>query len=128
MLRQLICGALAVTVLQGCSAIGLGIGAATPRVTDTPTASVQPGEWVAIYRRDEAETVDGAEHGRLVAKNDVFVEIESDDGTSRIPTSQIDHVRAKRGNHWLTGMLIGIALDVAVIGAVAASMPWDMGG
>jgi hypothetical protein len=105
---------------SGCSAIGLGIGAATTRpeqVIVTPTGPLPEDvryEKVRVgYRADDRKDewiegrYQGVRDGTLISSNDT--------GEHAIPLTSVREVRVKGGSYWATGLIVGAVIDVALV-------------
>lgn len=123
---------------SGCSAIGLGIGAAIPRfdttdhqmevrVTDDqpsplPAVGDDTRVWVT-WRQDlwAKGLYQGVRDGEVIVSNDK--------GEHAIPLGAISEMRVvhrarvRRGSYWVTGLAMGAVIDTIVIVALYQSSP-----
>jgi len=133
-LGRIVFFALAVSLLPGCTFIGMGIGAgvgtAIPRYedpVDTNAGRPEPGDEVTVVMND------GMTAEARVLASDAFVggdhvEVEITSSPSQLSTVPVDQIRSLRhkvGSHWARGMLIGtligLALDIAYWSAAVVS-------
>lgn len=110
---------------SGCSLVGLGIGASTPKWEtrhlqadgSLDVSHVADGDTVEVIRRD-AGIVDGRFRG---LSGDV-VHVERSDGYDlTIMKRDFDRIRYERGSYWAAGLVIGLAADLLVGSAIAVS-------
>jgi hypothetical protein len=88
--------------------LALGIGAATPRLRDVPPGGAQlvPGSDVSLVLEDGRMV-----NGRLMWQSSDAIAVGSD----VVPMVNVVAVRERTGNHAETGLLVGLAIDVAVV-------------
>jgi len=111
----------------GCTLIGMGVGAAIPRASETETPmqveAVPPGSDVTVvyYRPvDErgggymqvAGTYRGTDDGKAI--------VEHGDKSYLIPVSRIQETRARpyTSNYWREGAIAGGIIDLSVVAYV----------
>jgi len=141
----LVCGVCS----TGCTLIGLGIGAAVPRwERDVPPENIEsyrvegkpldvdvqlrPGVSATAHVHGSfagAKLVDlgemaspaGVVHGvRLV--------VATDEGERRIKFQDVQRLDVRRGSHWLTGLKVGVAVEVTLLVTLAAILLVATGG
>lgn len=118
---------LALFLLQGCTLIGVGIGASIPRVERVAPQDAKSLP-TNIEVEVEAKTGDDVSSGsraapiRHIAGNLDSVEggyifVASADGkhTRDIPLDRVTELRVDRGTYWLAGLCLGAAIDFAVV-------------
>jgi hypothetical protein len=108
----------------GCGAIGLGLGAATPRyvtseeetvIVSTSGAASSPnaGEYVRVWDHRASAGPDVAE-GRYGGVRDG---VSTEAGQRAIPLDEVQEIslrrqaRVRRGTYWAKGLAIGVAID-----------------
>lgn len=127
-LGRIVFFALAVSLMPGCTFIGMGIGAGVgatmPRYEDSAAGHPEPGDEVTAVMSD------GVTAEARVLASDAFVggdhvEVQATTSSSQVSTIPVDQIRSLRhkvGSHWARGMLIGtligLALDIAYWSAV----------
>ena len=102
----------AVLLTQGCTLIGLGIGATTPKYerVEPPYDSLAVGTDVRVLRadRDPDDAVTGeyrGPHGR-------YLFIDTEWGGRAVDERNIAEVQRRSGSYWAEGLAVGVALDV----------------
>ncbi len=100
---------------SGCTLVGLGKGISTPHYVDVQTPrEVAVGETVRVHvirareRTDwspDDPTVEGVYGG--IEESVILV------GSRSLPMREVTMIEVRRGSHWLTGLLVGAALDAA---------------
>lgn len=110
--------------LSGCGLVGLGIGAAIPKYervrADSP---LDRGTRVELRTAPHGEWT----KARYESSGERALTIDTDDGWRDVPLEEVKEMRIQRGTYWLPGMLFGGLLDIAVIGAIATTRPWQIG-
>jgi hypothetical protein len=116
---------------SGCSLIGLSIGAATPAYDKPTTLShlennrsaepPEPGPDLRVVARDHAEdvTVDGAYASQTVDT----LRLKTKRGYAIVRNDAIRGIDERSGSRWATGLLIGGAIDLALVILFAAAAP-----
>jgi hypothetical protein len=128
--------AIALTSLEGCTVIGYGVGAATPRYEPVALGSAQSiasGTDVDIEMASVSEviTTDGyvartpktfVGQARGVERGD-FLFSSLATGVSRIPMTDIRELRVKsHGNYSTEGLVVGMLVDVAVVAGLIVAV------
>lgn len=138
-----------VILFQGCSIIGLTIGAVsdskkpnykTIQSPDTTisveensqmiTATVKPGEKITVVTRDK-QTIPGKFKGTTGENDDLALQLNCSDGAKTIPVKNVSEIQVKNWKYGaLTGFLIGAAIDgvvtVVMIKAFEDSMQMNL--
>jgi hypothetical protein len=136
-LTALLTSLVLLATLPGCTFIGLGIGAATPKheqgeVSPDELDSVAIGTPVEVDYAPPGAIMRSAK-GPIVARSADVIEIPEvllPEANLRIPRSQIQYVRADKqtGSYWATGLLVGLGLDVIFCIATAEILAYTGGG
>ena len=112
--------------LEGCSLIGLGIGAATPRYQELPRRAaanadeLPKGEVVEITAvtglgQEQIDgSVEGVRDGKLL--------VDSGYGTRTIPLDHVMTVRVREGSYWAAGLAAGAVIDAVVLPCVVVGL------
>jgi len=121
--RIVACG-LALVVLQGCTALGAGIGAGIDRSTPGPyeehapdRVALKQGDWVMLVTRSGARSEGrfAGTVGPTASDPETYLVIERRDGQVRIPTSDLRSVGVDApSNGWIVGASLGLAADVVI--------------
>jgi hypothetical protein len=127
-----------VATSSGCSAIGLGIGAAIPRfdvtdheiemrVTDgqpSPLPAVGDDTRVWVTWREDVWAkglYQGVRDGEVIVSNDKGEYAIALGAISEMRV--VRRVRVRRGSYWLTGLAMGAVIDALVLVALYQSSP-----
>jgi hypothetical protein len=110
--------ACATLALQGCAAVGAGIGAAFPkydRVYPPYQASLPQGTPVRLTLSPEAagpesEPIDGEFVGTSGGK----LTLQTTNRDRAFPEGDIAELKRRSGSHWLEGLVFGAVVDVTV--------------
>lgn len=122
----LVIGAV-VCATSGCTVVGLALGATSPAYDKSTTLeALREGQ-----RKDDAPTgpdvrvglsdgtdVDGAYVGETLG----VVGLATGRGLTTVPVGDVKRVDEKTGSHWARGLLIGGAIDIALVIATVALM------
>ncbi len=105
---------LATWLLSGCTFIGLGVGAATPRYVPTETVSV--GDDVRV------DTGSTEVSGDVIGTSPSSVGIASGGRVIDVPRKTIKTIERRSGTNWLMGLGIGFAIDATLATAVGIAV------
>ncbi len=97
---------VATWLLSGCTFVGLGVGAATPRYV--PTETVSAGDDVRV------DTGSAEVTGDVVATNPSGLAIATGERVIEVPHKTTKAIKRRSGTNWFTGLAIGFAIDVTV--------------
>ena len=132
-------------LFQGCTIIGIAIGASsdskkpdykTIHSSDTAvsvkenahtiTTTVKPGKRITVITRDQ-RTFIGKYKGTNGLNDDLALQLSHSDSTISVPVKNVTKIRIKNGKYGaVTGCLIGAVIDGAIIVALAKSMENSM--
>ena len=115
---------LALGALEGCTFVGLGIGAAIPnfeRVAVEQAPSIPKDTEVAIRSSvlvevdgrptvDVSGQVDRVEEGKLLLRSAWFPE-----GVARIPLDKIRTLDVQKNTYWAVGLGVGVVMDALLV-------------
>jgi len=102
--------------VSGCTLAGGLVGSSVPEYTPTSIESardgmVSNGERVAVVRASDGARFVGAFRG----VDSGGIEIQTDDALVSVETWDVQGLSVARGNYWLEGALIGLAIDITVV-------------
>lgn len=119
----------------GCSVVGFHVGAGTPRyesvTVDTSSLGwrdrLREGEEIEIRARAVRSSESFASstpwrEATYEGVDDDTLAVSTTAGPDRIPLSDIEEIRVRRGNHWVTGLVVGALVDTLIVGFIAASL------
>ena len=117
---------------QGCTVIGLGIGAAVPdyeRVPPSRVQGLQPGTELRLTRRGPRER-SPTTSGTLESVDPQAIVLENHDHrrAGKMPLHDVGRVQRRADSYALEGMLIGLILDLVVVAVVVATEPFELNG
>lgn len=117
-LLSIVAFALALSLLPGCSLLGLAVGSQIPHYQDVPHAT--RGDSVYLEMDDGAVI-----HGAAVVVEPASLVVLSNRHERTVDTRHVKRISRRRGTEWLSTFLLGLAVDsaVAVLAIVAATVP-----
>jgi len=143
-LINLVVISLLMILFQGCTIIGLAIGASsdskkpdykTIHSSDTVpvkenarmiTTTVRPGEKITVITRDK-QNIPGKFKGTVGENDGLALQLSNSDSTIFVPVNNVSKIQMRNGKYGaLTGFFIGAVIDGAIIVALAKSMEDSM--
>jgi hypothetical protein len=114
--------AFALFVCSGCTIIGAGVGSTIPKYEPLPlgdaTEPASLGERVRIVRASGGPEVSGSYDGVYDEK----LWVRTADGSTSVDVRDVKEVRVVADNHWLEGLFIGLAVDIAAVAIVGSNI------
>jgi hypothetical protein len=105
---------------QGCSVVGLGVGAAIPRYEDLRPATfehVSPGDELRVTTEDGRTS-----EGKFVGASTERAILSTDKGTRTLENAHVAGVERRIGSQAGAGFGLGFVLDVTMIGMGAIAL------
>ncbi len=119
-------------LVSGCSLIGLGIGASTPKYEQTSLEDAVVGDHVFVEKYDEDI------EGTLASVDSMGGSLElsrrNEPHRALIPKEQIEKLSRRKGSYWAMGLGLSMAIDFTVIVVTGIFVKeslrcgWGMGG
>jgi len=113
-------------VLEGCSLIGMGIGAAVPRYQDMPYRATTTPDELPMGRDVEVTAVTGLGQeqidGAIDSVHDGKLVVDSGYGPRTISLDHVRTIRLRDGSYWATGLVMGAVVDAVVLACIVTGL------